>query len=137
VSLYLCEFDGDTELDGVEVGGYDDFNSFRMAVVNQLEGGRHGAKYPTLILHSDCDGKWTAEESVELEKELRSITTAFQDMPPSGFDSGWQKEAAKLFGLRPVNLYESFIDVDGEPLIERLLTICRLAQERGQPILFQ
>ena len=28
VSLYLCVFDDDTELDGVEVGGYDDFNSF-------------------------------------------------------------------------------------------------------------
>ncbi len=137
MSLYLCVFDDDTDLDGVEVGGYDDFNSFRAAVVSRLEGGSFGAKYPTLILHSDCDGEWTPQQCAELEKELRAIGAAFRDLPPSGLDSGWQKEAAKLFGLRPANLYESFIDVDGEPLIGRLLTLCRLAQERGQPILFQ
>jgi hypothetical protein len=137
VGLYLCVFDDDKELDGVDVGSYDDFHSFRSAVVDRLEGGRAGAKYPTLIIHHDSAGEWKPDQCAELEKELHSIAIAFQDMPPSGFDSGWQKEAAKLFGLRPANLCESFIDVDGELLIERLLTLCRLAQERGQPILFQ
>ena len=137
MGLYLCVFEGDTELDGVEVGGYDDFNSFRSAVVGRLEGGSAGVKYPTLIIHKDSDGEWTPEQCVELERELRSIAAAFQDLPPSGLDSGWQREAAKSFGLRPANLYESFIDVDGELLIDRLVALCALAQEHGQPILFQ
>lgn len=136
MSLYLCVFDDDDEVEGVDVGGYDDFHSFRSAVVDQLEGGKAGAKYPTLIIHQDS-GEWTAEQCAQLEKELRSIAAAFQDMPPCGLDSGWQKEVAKVFGLRPANLYDCFIDVDGEPLIQRLLTLCRVAQEHGQPILFQ
>ena len=137
MGLYLCVFDGDDALDGVDVGGYDDFNSFRSAVVDHLEGGKAGAKYPTLIIHQDSTGEWTPEQCVQLEKELQSVAAAFQDMPPTDLNSGWQKEVAKLFGLRPANLYDCFIDVDGEPLIERLLTLCRLAQEHGQPILFQ
>ena len=136
MSLYLCVFDDDKELDGVDVGSYDDFHFFRSAVVDQLEGGKAGTRYPTLIIHQDS-GEWDPQQCVELEKELQSIAATFQDMPPLEFNSGWQKEAAKLFGLRPANLCESFIDVDGEPLIERLLVLCRLAQEYGQPILFQ
>lgn len=137
MGLYLCVFEGEQELDGVVVGTYVDFDVFRSAVVNRLENGVSGSKYPTLILHSDCDGEWTAGQCVELEKELQAVAAAFQRLPPSDFNSEWQKGVAKLLGLQPRNLYESFIDVDGEPLIERLLALCRLAQERGQPILFQ
>ena len=77
-------------------------------MVSQREGGSFGAKYPTLILHSDCDGEWTPQQCAELEKELRAIGAAFQGLPPSGLELGWQKEAAEVFGLRPANLYEFF-----------------------------
>ena len=137
MGLYLCVFEGDKELDGVVVGTYMDFDVFRTAVVNRLENRIPGSRYPTLILHSDCDGEWTVEQCRELEKELQALGAAFRGLPPSDFNADWQKGVAKVLGLHPQNLYESFIDVDGEPLIERLLTLCRLAQEHGQPILFQ
>jgi hypothetical protein len=55
MGLYLCVFQGDEELDGVDVGSYGDFNHFR-SVVAGLEDGPPGSKYPTLILHPDSDG---------------------------------------------------------------------------------
>ncbi len=137
MSLYLCVFQEDEELDGVAVGTYADFGAFRNAVVSHLEGGVPGDKYPTLLLHSDCEGEWSIPQCKELERELRSISAAFRKLPPSDFGSDWQEDTAKLLGLRPKDLYESFIDVDGEPLLERLLSLCRLALDHQQPILFQ
>ena len=40
-------------------------------------------------------------------------------------------------GPVPASLFDSFIDVDGEPLVERLLNLSRLAQKTQHPILFQ
>ena len=137
MGLYLCVFEEDEELDGVDIGSYSDFGFFRDVVTNQLEAGTPGANYPTLILHSDSDGEWSAQECAALQQELESIADAFRQLPPTEFNSDWQRAVAKSLGLQPGNLYESFIDVDGEPLLERLLGLCRLAQERGQPILFQ
>ncbi|HEV3418167.1 MAG TPA: Imm70 family immunity protein, partial [Pirellulales bacterium] len=94
MGLYFCVFDDDEELDGVEVGGYDDFNSFRSAVTGHLEKGRRGSSFPTLILHSDCDGEWTAELCGNLANELQSIKGAFLKLPPVHFESGWQKSVA-------------------------------------------
>ena len=71
MGLYLCVFDGDEELEGVDVGSYADFDFFRGAVAEILEGGNAGTRYPTLMLHSDCDGEWSVEECIDLEKELR------------------------------------------------------------------
>ena len=42
MGLYLCIFagdDGDEELDGMEVGGYDDFGEFRDLIARLLEDG--------------------------------------------------------------------------------------------------
>jgi len=52
MGLYLCVFDGEEELDGVEVGFYADFGTFRNAVVRHLENGKAGSRFPTLIHHS-------------------------------------------------------------------------------------
>jgi hypothetical protein len=35
------------------------------------------------------------------------------------------------------NLLETFFDVDGEPLLDRLIGLCRVASSRNLPILFQ
>lgn len=137
MGLYLCVFDGDDELDGVDVGSYADFNFFRGVVSDRLEGGRTGEKFPTLMLHSDCDGVWDVEACVALENELSAITAAFKDAQPIAFNSDWQRDVAKTFALNPRTLYDCFIDVDGEPLLERLIGLCRLAKDRRQPILFQ
>lgn len=138
MGLYLAVFDGDEELSGVEVGSYADFGAFRDAVAQHLEGGQVGSRFPTLMLHSDCEGSWSPQEAVRLHDELAEITEAFRQIPAISFqEDRWQAEVAKLFGLRPKNLYESFIDVDGEPLIERLLALARFSAEHGKEILFQ
>ena len=137
MGLYLAIFDGDDELEGVEVGSYADFAFFRDAVVSNVEGGTAGARCPTLILHSDCDGEWSPDEAASLEAELKEIARDFASLPSVSLGEGWKPEVAKMFGIRPANLADCFFDVDGEPLLERLIGLAKLSQERNLPILFQ
>lgn len=137
MGLYLCIFDGDAELDGVEVGSYADFSAFRSAVATHLEGGAEGSKYPTLMLHSDCDGQWSPQEAALLQSELTAITEKFMQLPPEPLGEGSRPDVAKMYGLRPSNLYGCFFDVDGEPLLDRLMGLVQLSIERSLPILFQ
>ena len=136
MGLYLAIFDDQEEIDGVEVGSYDDFAFFRDAVVSNVEGGVAGVRCPTLILHSDCDGEWTPEEAVALEVELEIIAQRFVSLPPVSLDD-WKVEVAKAFGIKPACLADCFFDVDGEPLLERLIGLARLSVDRNLPILFQ
>jgi len=137
MGLYLAVFDDGDELDGVEIGAYSDFGAFRNAVVNDLEGGLAGSRYPTLTLHSDCDGQWTPNEAAVLERELEIISSRFGELPPIPLSSDWQKQVAKTFGIRLKSLYDCFFDVDGEPLLDRLINLTKLSQNRNLPILFQ
>lgn len=137
MGLYLAIFDGDDELDGVEVGSYADFGSFRSAVATHLEGGAAGSRYPTLMLHSDCDGQWSSDEAASLTAELTAITERFMQLPAEPLGEGWKPEVAKSLGLRPTNLYDCFFDVDGEPLLDRFMSLAQLSVERELPILFQ
>jgi len=136
MGLYLTIFEDSVELDGVEVGAYADFSSFRDAIVSNLEACVPGSRFPTLILHSDCDGEWTPGQAAALEAELEVITKEFANLPPVPLD-GWKAEVAKIVGIRPISLAECFFDVDGESLLERLLGLARLSQDRKLPILFQ
>jgi hypothetical protein len=137
VGLYLAIFDEEIELEGVEIGTYADFGVFRDAVVNHLENRAAGSRFPTLILHSDCDGLWTPGEAMKLEKELETISARFKELPPIPLEAEWKKQTAKLFSIRIGTLYDCFFDVDGEPLLERLIGLSRLSQAKGLPILFQ
>jgi len=134
MGLYLCVMDADeNEVDGVEVGSYADWDQFRTDVRSLGE-----AKFPTILLHSDCDGEWSPAECAALDRELVAVADGFSRLPPRSLaPQTWQVEVAKTFGLRPRNLYECYFDVDSEPLIERLQGLSRVAQERGLPILFQ
>src|SRR5450432_4012018 len=137
MGLYLCVFEGEKEVDGVEVGSYSDFDLFRDAVIATLEKGSAGSVCPTLINHSDCDGEWSASEAANLVSELNLIEKALKDLPPAEFNSPWKAEVAKTFGIKPDNLLQCFFDVDGEPLIDRLRELARLSQRLNSPILFQ
>jgi hypothetical protein len=53
MGLYLAVFDGDDEVDGVEAGPYADYNALRDYIVDVLENGRAGSRFPTLVMHSD------------------------------------------------------------------------------------
>jgi hypothetical protein len=138
MGLYLAIFDGDEEVDGIDVGSYSDFGTLRDAVISNLEPEGAGSRFPTLILHSDCDGEWTPEEAVSLVHELEVVGASFRAMPPSlSSGSDWQTELRKNLELYPSTLYECFIDVDGDLLIDGMLRLARLSVERELPILFQ
>lgn len=137
MGLYLCIFDGDEEVEGVEVGAYADFAAFRKSVSDNVERSIPCLLCPALMNHSDCDGVWESSECWQLKSELAGIAARFRELPPIEFSAEWQTNLARSIGLWPSNLYESFIDVDGEPLIERLLQLCEFAIERKLPILFQ
>lgn len=137
MGLYLCIFDGDEDIDGIEVGSYADYNALRDYVVCELEAGTVGTRFPTFDLHSDCDGEWSVAECQRLQSELAEIVAALKERPAIAFTSEWQKRVAKSIGLKPQSAFESFIDVDGEFLLERLQNLVRKALERRSPILFQ
>ena len=137
MGLYLCVFNDDEEIDGVELGAYDDFGRFRDEVYEQLEHGECGSRFPVLMRHSDCDGSWSVDEARSLLKELAEIEDGMRLLPPISLPRGWQSSVARSIGLKPQNLAECFFDIDGEPLLARLKGLCRTAIERRLPILFQ
>lgn len=137
MGLYLCIFDGDEDVDGVEVGAYADYNALRDYVVRELEGGRAGSRFPTFVVHSDCDGEWSVTECQRLQGELAEIGAALKRRPAIDFASEWQNGVAKSIGLKPQSALECFIDVDGEFLLDRLQSLVKNAIVRRLPILFQ
>jgi hypothetical protein len=137
MGLYLCVFSDDEEIEGVEVGGYDDFAVFRDAVCAELEGGKRGSRFPHLQLHSDCDGAWDVQVLPELGGELRTIRAELEVLPAKPYAAEWQIRAAQEHGLVPSSRLDSFIDVDGELLVDRLLLLVAAAQQTAVPIWFQ
>jgi hypothetical protein len=65
-----------------------------------------------------------------LEADLLTIAGEFARLPAVPFPQGWQQTVAKQLGLQPESLLQCFIDVDGEPLVERLVGLCREAQRK-------
>lgn len=136
MGLYLCVFDDKIEVDGVEVGSYDDFAVFRDFVRDLLEDGTPGARFPVLMKHSDCDGEWSPEAATALRNEITIISKELANFPPVPA-RGWQRSVMQKLGLSPMNLLECFIDVDGEPLLDRICGLCERAIQLQLPILFQ
>jgi hypothetical protein len=137
MGLYLCIFDGDDELDGVELGLYADFGDMRDYILRELEGGKPGARFSVFSRHSDCDGEWSVAECERLHGELAQIALDLKARPPHPFVSHWQAKVARSIGLVPQNAFEAFLDVDGEPALERLQRLVDVARKRQLPILFQ
>jgi hypothetical protein len=137
MGLYLCVFDGEEELDGVEVGHYKDFATLRDTIRDQLEGGTYGARFPVFMTHSDCDGEWSPAEAAIVQDELAIISKELTRLPPIPIDEGWKQSVVRMLGLAPKNLCECFFDVDGEPLLDRIMGLCKRSVQRGLPILFQ
>ena len=140
MGLYLCVFsaaDG-ADLEGVDPGSYADFGAFRTTVAERLEGGQWGTRFPVLMLHSDCDGEWSPAEAAQLGIELAVIQQELSVLPPAVFVPGtWQAQLAGEFGLQPSSLADSFIDVNGESLLDRLADLATFAVALGRPISFQ
>jgi hypothetical protein len=110
VSLYLCVFDDETEIAGVDVGAYADFGEFREAVL-QLEGGRWGTRFPTLMNHPDADGQWDVQDLATLRAELGTLANE--------------------------SVLDRFRDGEGHRLAAALLALCDRAVALQRPIIFQ
>jgi Immunity protein 70 len=138
MGLYLCVFASTgEELDGVEVGSYADFDFFRDAVRAVVENGVNASSCPVLQNHSDCDGEWSSAEAALLKAELRRISDVMSNHPAIEHNSKWKNEVARTMGLNPHTLLECFFDVDGEPLVDRLIGLCQVSVDSGYPIVFQ
>jgi Immunity protein 70 len=138
VGLYLVIFGpDDDELGAVDFGHYSDFGRFRDAVTDHLEPLGWGTRFPVLMLHEDADGEWTPTEAAELERELFTIDAEFARLPPEPLPDGWQTELAKELNLVPAALNECFFDVNGDPVLDGLVDLCRIAVLENRPILFQ
>ncbi|HTD29720.1 MAG TPA: Imm70 family immunity protein [Xanthomonadaceae bacterium] len=130
-------FDGEEEVDGVQVGHYSDFNTLRDYIVGELERGQAGTRFPTFVMHADCDGEWSTSDCGKLRIELAEIVSAMKLRPPVSMTSDWQKQVAKFAGLVPQSAFESFIDVNAEFVLERIQCLVDTALERHLPVLFQ
>lgn len=140
MGLYLCVFApnlSDEELDGVEVGSYGDFGRLRETIAKHLEPDGWGTRFPVLMSHVDNDGQWSPDEAAILLKELTTIDAEFGKLPPEPIPDGWQAEVAEEFELEPESLRDCYFDVNGDPLLDRLMDLCRVSIEEKAPILFQ
>lgn len=140
MGLYLRVFEGDgadREVEGVEVGGYDDFETVRRVIADRLEGGQRGSRFPVLMSHQDSDGTWSPSEARALRAELETIEGELAEQPAFALAGTWQAKVARTLGLKPRNLAECFFDADGEPLLQRSIDLADACTRTGQPIWFQ
>jgi hypothetical protein len=73
MSLYLCIYEFDTEVHGIDMGSYSDFNTIRYKLFNIYKSINTINPLPTLMNHSDCEGEWSPLECKILINELNSI----------------------------------------------------------------
>jgi hypothetical protein len=87
MGLYLCVFDeSEEEIDGVEVGSYEDYGHFIDMIIQELEDKKIGSRYPLLTQHSDSDGEWSSDQCYTLAMNLREITQELKRRPPSSLN---------------------------------------------------
>lgn len=118
------------EIAACDVGHYSDFGCFRDMIARKLDARR----FPTLLLHSDCDGEWSVAEIPVLERELREIAAEFVRMGPEEPAGAFEHCADRRAGAQ--SLYDCFHEVNGQNLFEALLRLCAIARDRARPITF-
>lgn len=133
--MEFCILSGDRELETVSTTTYDDFYYFRDSIHYALEEGEFGSKFPIFMCRFE-PSEWKVEELAALQHELEAIAEAFKKLPPQPLDSHWGGRVADS-RARYSNLYEVFVDADGEPLLERLINLCRVAQREKKPIVLR
>jgi hypothetical protein len=118
---------GDAELGAVETETEDDFMYFRDAIHAALETGEYGSRFPVFM--NKFFAGWEPAEVAAFKRELGQIHEAFRKLPPNSPDGNWSSKAA-LSGRGPETLAEVYVDKDGAPLIQGLITLAGLAQSK-------
>ncbi len=137
MGLYLCVYRGEEELAGVDVGSYADWEAFRNEA-RALDKRRVFRRFGTLRVNVSPTLAWKPKAAAQLEKELADLGQELRRLPPRPPAEGtWQAEVARERGLQPRSLYDCYYDLEGEPLVDRLIALCRVAVETNEPILFQ
>lgn len=137
MGLVLVIYENDEDIGEVAVGPYSDFGALRDYVSRELERGRVGSRFPTFMLHSDCDGEWTVDQCDDLRSELWLIAAEMEARPPVPFPSQWQADVAGSRGLRPDSAYQCFVDPNAQPLVGQIAKLVELAVSKRLPISFQ
>lgn len=134
MSLYLVilpQSEEEKEI-GWVLGRYSDFGFFRDTVEKYFS----RDEVPTLLNHEDGNGQWSPQESKKLIEELTQIEEKFKSLPPIKFDEDvyeWALPDIK----NAKNLYECFINIDLEYLIEALKELALASFVLDRPIEFQ
>jgi hypothetical protein len=128
VRLYV---ENDRELAAVETETEDDFMYFRDSVHLALEEGKFAGRFP-ILMKTFLSG-WEKEDVAGLERELKEIHAAFRKLPPMPPDGNWRAKLIRS-GRKPETLAEVYLDKDGAPLIERLISLAQVAHQHGLPI---
>ncbi|MFG0251629.1 MAG: Imm70 family immunity protein [Phycisphaerales bacterium JB038] len=140
MSLCIALFEDDLvdqEIDGLEWGGCDDFEAFRARVADELLEGDWRRGFPVLLTVVDNSAGWPADHVADLAVELRAIAEAFDALPSELHDpESWQASVLAQLGREPSSLREFFIDVDGQPVIDRLLELAEQAATLDRPLSF-
>src|SRR5262245_7207498 len=109
MGLVLCVYEGrdsGDDLDGFQVGSYSDFGAWHDFIVAKLEGGHWGRWFPSLMMHSDCDGEWSPEDCIALKRELAVIRDEMARLPVVPFHSALPPMAR--FSLTPSSAWPSW-----------------------------
>ena len=133
MGVRLSVRDGSGELDAVETATEDDFMYFRDSVYAALETGEFGSRFPTFMKR--FFENWESGDVAALKGELIEIHAAFRKLPPDPPDSNWSTKLA-MSGRQPETLAEVYVDNDGSPLIERLISLAALAHDKGLAIIW-
>lgn len=137
--LYLSVLDKEFEIDygGVEVGAWTQFQKYRDAIHNRLEGRflrktAPGSRFP-LFLRRDSGG-WSVEEVAALKAEIQTILSEASKKPA---DSTIIPQYADRVRSRFRALHHCFVDTQVEPLLEKISALCDLALEKKLPLVMQ
>lgn len=139
MGLNLCiieDNDEDEEIAAVDVGRYEHFRYFRNCITDFLESGEQGSRFPVLINHDETDGEWSPDECLKLKLELQEIESEFLELIEMESPE-IREEPSSTSVPGPSVVFQSFTDVEGTPLIERMIWLCDVAIEHQLPILFQ
>lgn len=132
MGLYLCVFEGDVELDGIEVGTYEYWGSFLAFVQDKAENGIAGSRFPILRLHPEYDGEWSHSQCKALLECLQQLKLEFSKLPQSPEGNAYPGSEDGTDSL-----YTQFRDVDGSLLLDRMIDLCGVAIRTRNPLLLQ